>query len=198
MNYKKAFSLITFLAIFTSCQMSANEKVKQFKKLDSSLQVLSVAADSNSVTGLNRIIQLKKDRNIQLALNAERIALATAKADKFIDSLKSALISLDPKGERLDIGDRILTDSGIQSKIVENFKEVYAACNAVLVDTSMRQQANQLVVLERDQLLSKNWLIKFVRNTPTVGIVSLLNKIKNDCGNLAKLSLKGVINSLVD
>jgi len=104
--------------------MSAKEKVKQFNKLDSSLQVLSVAADSNSVAGLNRIIQLKKDRNIQLALNAERIALAIAKADKFIDSLKSVLISLDPKGERLDIGDRILGDNGVQSKIIENFKEV--------------------------------------------------------------------------
>ena len=150
------------------------------------------------MAGLNRIIQLKKDKNIQLALKADVISQSIEKTNKYIDSLNDELNYLDPGGQRQDIGGRFFGERGVRSILVVRFNDVYNSCNAVLADSSVRGKANDIVVLEREQLLSKNWLTKFVHDTPTVGIVSLLNKVKTDCAKLAELSLKGVINKLAD
>ncbi len=198
MKYDQVLLLLVFLSFFASCQQHPIDNLQQFKKIDSSLQVLSVAADSNSVAGLNRIIQLKKDKNIQLALKADVISQSIEKTNKYIDSLNDELNYLDPGGQRQDIGGRFFGERGVRSILVVRFNDVYNSCNAVLADSSVRGKANDIVVLEREQLLSKNWLTKFVHDTPTVGIVSLLNKVKTDCAKLAELSLKGVINKLAD
>ena len=194
--------LLVFISVLTtliaSCQTATNNTLEEFKKIDSSLQKSNSTLIDNVYTTLYGQIQSKKDKNQKLALQADTLFQATNEAYTFIDNLKQKLNELDTAGTRLDIGTNLFINTATSIELTNKLNSVYVSCSLPLVDKQKIIQAQNFFSIEKEIKSNKNWTSLYFDKTPTVAVITILNKLKNDCSNLAVFSLTEIKNRLVD
>ena len=190
------FSSLTTL--FASCQTATNKTLEEFKKVDLSLQKSNSLLIDNVYTKLYEKIQAEKSKNPLLAFNADTLFQATEDAFKFIDNLKQKINELDSSGTRLDIGSKLLLNTSTSTDLTNTLKAVYVSCTSLLVDKQKKSEAENIFIVIKEIKKSKNWTSKYFDQTPTIAVITILNKFKNDCLNLAVFSLTEMKNKLVD
>jgi len=185
-------------ALFASCQPSTNSTLEEFKKVDSSLQKSNSLSNGNTYLTLYENIQDKKNKNPQLAFKADTLFEATEDALKFIDTLKQKLTDLDPSGAKIDIGSKLLMNNENSVRLTNKLRTVYFSCTSSMVDNEERIHADNIFSIEKEIKTNKDWTSTYFDRTPTVAVITILNKFKNDCSNLAVFSLTEIKNRLVD
>ena len=194
--------LLIFISVLTtliaSCQTATNNTLEEFKKIDSSLQKSNSTLIDNVYTTLYGQIQSKKDKNQKLALQADTLFQATNEAYAFIDNLKQNLNELDSTGTRLDIGTKLLINTTTSVELTNKLNAVYASCSLPLVDKQKIIQAQNIFSIEKEIKSNKKWTSLYFYKTPTVAVITILNKFKNDCSNLAVFSLTEIKSRLAD
>lgn len=185
-------------ALFASCQTSTNNTLEEFKRVDSSLKKGNSALVDNTYSTLYKQIQTKKNKNPQLALKADTLFQATQDACKFIENLKQKLNELDPPGTKLDIGSRLLINTENSMTLTNKLNTAYFSCTSSLVDKQEKIEADSIFSIQEEIKTNKNWTSTYFDKTPTVAVITVLNKLKNDCSNLAVFSLTEIKNRLVE
>jgi hypothetical protein len=198
MKLKLLIFVSSLTTLFASCQTATNNTLEEFKKVDSSLQKSNSTLIDNVYSTLYGQVQQKKDKNPQLAFKADTLYQATEEAYKFIDTLKQKLNELDPSGTQLDIGTKLLINTANSMILTNKLKAVYLSCTSSLVDKQKRAEAENIFSVAKEIKTNQNWTSKYFDETPTVAVVTILNKFKNDCSNLAVFSLTEIKNRLVD
>ena len=198
MKYTFLLFTLPLTAFLTCCQTATNRSVEEFKKVDSSLQKTNSIIIDNTYSTLYNQIQAKKDNNLKLALQADTVFQETEDAYRFIDDLIQKLNELDSSGIQLDIGTKLITNTNNSEKLTKKLNSVYTSALSVLTGKQQITQAENIFKVEQEIKANKNGSRKYFDGTPTVAAITILRKFKNDCVNLATLSLKEIKTDLVE
>lgn len=186
------------LIFLSACHTEQNEQLREFNEVNDNIRVINkgVFFDSSYVD-LNKQIQSEKEKNPELAEQAQIISQTTSNALAFMDSLKLQLYAMDPDGVSIDLGEKLIGDRTVSKKLIGHFNSVYKACNAPILGVDKTSELQQVFKRELKMIADKDISYVFY-NAPTAAVKTLLDLSKTDCSIIAKISLKEIESSMVN
>lgn len=195
MKWKLLIVFLSFTTTYASCQSATHQNIEEFKKINASLEQSSTSLNANDYSTIYAQIQAQREEYPTIALRADTVFYATSDALAFIDSLQKRLSLLDPNGDNLDIGTELINPS-TASVLTNKLKAVYASCDFALLHKPKETEGDFEMI--KDLLSNTNWSTKYFDSTPTIGVITILNKLKTDCTDLCVYTLKDLQQQLVD
>jgi hypothetical protein len=187
------FLLLIFL---TNCKSSTEQIKDAFKKVDKSLENSNNIL-SNSIEGLYAAIDTNRKQHEQLALKADSIYFAAAKAKVLIESLKQAMQNEDTSGTRLNIATKLLASGNVEHDLTQALLHVYVTANSYHIDNTKKQNLDSVLLSIKEIQGDRDWTKKYFENTATVAAITMFSKFQNDCTNAAVIVLDDIKQRLV-
>ncbi len=194
---KRSCFFYSFLIIFFACCQSAtNDRLNQFKIIDSPVQQSNTI--DNVYSNLYEHIQENRSGNSLLASRADTLVNATKAARDFIEQLKEKIREKDTVGTRLDLGNQYILNNSNAVILTSKLTDVYIACTAPLSTKRKLNEADSLFAIFDEIKSNKNWAYVYFDNMPGVAVITTLNFFQNNCLNLATFSLKDIRAKLIE
>ena len=187
----KLFSILYLLTLlFFSCQSSSNKTIQEFKMVNNSLQVENKET-TESLAGLYLAVSAQREKNEELASNADKLFHAIEATKFYIDSLKQSLNEADPSGTRTSIGSQTFLNTYAGQKLKAKLLAIYSMLSKD-VSPSKKERLENSLTLIKEISTTDTWNKKYIDNMPTTAVITILNKIENDLSNGAVLVLQDV------
>ena len=182
--------LVLLVAIFLACCKSPRKEIHEaFETVNKSLEE-SAKVSSSSVEDIYRSIKSSKQNNVDVEQMADTVYIRFHRITKFIDSLQDVLKAKDSLGESLTVTDKLMIKSPSGSKLRNLLLELHDG-SSLMMDTAVVDSALIATIQAFNEIRKDpSQLDKFFRNTPTIGSITILSKIKSDCSSISKAALR--------
>ena len=171
-----------------SCKYPAADGKDKFeavnKSLDSADNAMNTTIDSNKLVAKKALADYyaRGGTTERLKDSVAFITFSFVKyARVFVDSLKSVLARTDNKGEKLDVATELLVGTETGARLKQVLLEVYTLCRSYVTDPKTMTEYDLVMKDIRSIQDDKEWLKKYFHMTPTVGAITILTKLENDC-----------------
>lgn len=127
-----------------------------------------------------------------MALHADTLYRTGRYLDEGIDSIQQQLEVADRSGEQMNMGTRLLVTGNKLEALKATLQVFCSAIYAGLVDQTKKQQVDSKLGFIQSVITDKEWARKYINNTPTVGVITILSKVKNDVKEAAVSVLRDI------
>ena len=177
------------LTILTSCKSPRKETKEAFDTVNKSLEE-SARLSSSSVEDIYRLVKKGRSTDTSLIQMADTVYWRFQRSTAFIENLQRKLKAADSAGENLLVAGKLLIQSGAGSQLRNLLINLYEGSKGVL-DTLSNLAETQPTILSFEQVKQDpRWLSLYFDKTPTVGAITMLSKIENDCNQITLIVLR--------
>lgn len=189
---KNNLSYLLFILCFTvSCNSISNEIKGAFNTVNKSIDKSnSVVVNSNDELYL--AIYNLKENNINLALKADALYLNGKNAIAYIDSIKKILNNKDTTGTKTDIAFNLLNNNKVGDKLKAHLLLFKTNANQCVSDAPTMLKIDEEMKIVSVVIDDSNWKSAYFKSVPTVGAITILNKMKNECNNVLNICLNKI------
>lgn len=197
MKFNRLFFALPFLLFLTHCQSPSDQIKDAFDTVDNSLKKSNDVLE-NSIDGLYSTINSVRQKNEQLALNADLIYLSTKRASEHIDSLKEVMKLEDSLGTNLTIASNLLVSTTTGDILRKELMNVYISAKSYSSSNAKQAELDSTLQSFREIQFNEDWEKIYFEKTPTVAAMTVLCKYQNDCKNITTIILTDIKMRLAD
>lgn len=185
-----SFCIFYFLLQSISCTSPSDEILKEFDKIEKSMDSISIKYESNTIDGLYKSILKNKTSH---KLEVQNATLIYRQSTKIIEIIKNACIDLqmlDSSGENLDKAYTYLSMNNRGINLYRAILNLYKLANKLGHEINpASEQALFDIPIKTNYAI---WLQDYFKDIPTVAATTILNKFNNDCKIIAEQVLSEI------
>lgn len=197
MKFNRLLFALPFLLFWMHCQSPSDQIKDAFDTVDNSLKKSNDVLE-NSIDGLYSTINSVRQKNEQLALNADLIYLSTKLVSEHIDSLKEVMKLEDSLGTNLTIASNLLVSTTTGDILRKELMNVYISAKSYSSSKAKQAELDSTLQSFREIQFNEDWEKIYFEKTPTVAAMTVLSKYQNDCKNIATIILTDIKMRLAD
>lgn len=183
--------------MLVSCKSPSDKVVDDFKKLDSSLQIINASvAVGDTLLRLNLSILAQLQSNPALARKADSVYMATALTTALIDSVKEIISVQDTTGENTYISSQVMASGNCGIHLYNKLFNAYMLCHKYAASPLAQAKVDSLNTTLNDCSSYALFEEKLIKATPSAGTITILSKLKTDCIASAIVILQDIKNHM--
>ena len=195
---KPLFALL-FCAVLYSCQNPSDQIVKEFKKVNDSLEksLNKVALIDPYTHYYNELMANALNYPGRLE-GAKALYTATQELTLRVDSMQQILKRKDPDGEGIDIAEKVLTHTPLGDSLRKAMLNVSNRCYAALLSPEKKPALDSIFSTVKEYTTPANWNGEVFSQTPTVAAQTILVALNSRCMDAATLTMQDIHQQLMD